>query len=135
MTEYLQPTVLLYGMHEPRRLAAIRAYLRTAGIRALEVPDTDWEQSLGALLERPGFARSPAALPGPEPREEMLVMFAFRGRMLGELLQFFRDRGLRPVSLKAMVTDTNVCWSGTRLQQELRLERAAIESAKKREPI
>lgn len=125
-----QPTVLLFGLKDPGRLAAIRAYLHAAGIRPKEVPDGDWNQSLGALLELPGFSRAPAALPDGVGREEMLVMFGFRDRMLGDLLRFFRERNLPPVSLKAMVTPTNVQWSAAQLQEELKKERAWIGSQK-----
>ncbi len=125
-----QPTVLLFGLKDPGRLAAIRSHLNAAGIKAVEVPDGDWNQSLGALLELPGFARAPAALPAGAGREEMLVMFAFRDRMLGDLLRFFRERGLPSVSLKAMVTTTNVQWSAAKLQEELKQERAWIEAQK-----
>ena len=125
-----QPAVLLFGLKDPGRLAAIRAYLKAAGIRAVEVPDGDWHQTLGALLELPGFSRSSAALPAQEGREEMLVMYAFQDRMLGDLLRFFRERNLQPVSLKAMVTPTNVLWSAAKLQEELKQERAWFEAQK-----
>ncbi len=127
MTELLpRPTVLLYGFTDPGRLAAVKSWLHASEIRALEVSPRDWNQPLGALLELPGFARRPTELPDGGPREEMLVMFAFRDRMLGDLLQFFRDRGLPPVALKAMVTPTNIHWDGARLRTELSRERDYI---------
>lgn len=125
-----QPTVLLFGLKAPGRLAVLRAYLNAAGIRAVEVPDGDWHQTLGALLELPGFERAPAALPDGIKREEMLVMYGFRDRMLGDLLRFFRERNLPPVSLKAMVTPTNVQWTAAQLQEELKKERAWFEGRK-----
>ena len=51
--------------------------------------------------------------------------------MLGELLAFFRQECPPGVSLKAMVTSTNVNWSSLALFEELRRERAYFQSQAK----
>ena len=126
-----QPAVLLYRISDPARLARIRGWVERAGIRAMELAPTELHQSLGALLELPGFAREPALWLGGGPAEEMLVMFAFRGAMLSDFLAFFRQEGLAPVALKAMVTPINIHWSALRLHEALRAEHAQLSAAAK----
>lgn len=132
MTERtVQPTVLLYHISDPARLARVRGWLERAGVRALELAPTELNQSLGALLGLPGFAREPGLRLGGGPTEEMLVMFAFRGDLLNSFLAFFREEGLAPVALKAMVTPINVHWSALRLHEALREEHAQLRAAAK----
>jgi hypothetical protein len=121
-----QPTVLLYQIADPGRAARIRAWLDRTGIRAVEVAPTELHHSLGALLELPGFARESGLWMGEALAQEMLVMFAFRGTMLSDFLRFFREEGLPPVALKAMVTPTNVNWSSLELFEALRQEHAQL---------
>ncbi len=137
MTERLpRPTVLLYGIREEGRRRQITDWLRRAGIRPVEVAPADYRQPLGSLLTLPGFASLPGAHLGPAFREEMLVMFAFREGMLSDFLRFFRDAGLAPVALKAMITPTNIQWSSLELYEALREEHAQIQAAKeKREKL
>ena len=98
---------------------------------SLELAPTELNQSLGALLGLPGFAREPGLRLGGGPTEEMLVMFAFRGDLLNSFLAFFREEGLAPVALKAMVTPINVHWSALRLHEALREEHAQLRAAAK----
>lgn len=126
-----QPAVLLYHISDPARLARIRGWLERAGIRPLELAPTELHHSLGALLGLPGFPREPGLRLGSAPAEEMLVMFAFRGAMLNDFLAFFRQEGLAPVALKAMVTPINIHWSALRLHEALREEHAQLSAAAK----
>ena len=126
-----QPTALLYHISDPARLARVRGWLERAGVRALELAPTELNQSLGALLGLPGFAREPGLRLGGGPTEEMLVMFAFRGDLLNSFLAFFREEGLAPVALKAMVTPINVHWSALRLHEALREEHTQLRAAAK----
>ena len=132
MTERtVQPTVLLYHISDPARLARVRGWLERAGVRSLELAPTELNQSLGALLGLPGFAREPGLRLGGGPTEEMLVMFAFRGDLLNSFLAFFREEGLAPVALKAMVTPINIHWSALRLHEALRAEHTQLSAAAK----
>ena len=132
MTERtVQPTALLYHISDPARLARVRGWLERAGVRSLELAPTELHQSLGVLLGLPGFAREPGLRLGGGPTEEMLVMFAFRGDLLNSFLAFFREEGLAPVALKAMVTPINVHWSALRLHEALREEHAQLRAAAK----
>ena len=137
MNEFLStPAVLLYNFRDPARRARIRGWLERKGIRALEVAPTELRHSLGALLGLPGFDREPGLWLERGFDDEMLVMFGFQGTMLRDFLAFFREEGLPPVALKAMITPTNVNWSSLALHKALQEEHAQIQSAKeKREQV
>ena len=128
MTEYkLTPTVLLCNFRDPARRARIRGWLEGSGIRPLELAPTELHHSLGALLGQPGFDREPGPWLGRGFEEEMLVMFALPDP--GAFLRFFREAGLPPVALKAMITPTNVQWSGLELYEALKAEHARFQAA------
>ena len=128
-----QRAVLLYNLESGPRGSKIRAYLQQQGIHVIDVPPADDLQPLGALLELPAFPRSNRVSPLRLFREEMMVMFAMQGAVMSEFLQFFRDEGLSPVALKAVVTPTNVTWTSNALYQELCREREAF-AQKRRDP-
>ncbi|MBR6376707.1 MAG: DUF3783 domain-containing protein [Oscillospiraceae bacterium] len=123
-----QPTVLLYEIRDPVRLARLRRYLEGGGIRVLTVEPHQLRQPIGALLGLPGFAEAPDPLPAAL-EEEMLVMFALRQGMLEGILGFFRRAGPPSVGLKAVVTPTNIHWSSLELYEALRQEREQIRLA------
>ena len=137
MNEFLiTPAVLLYNFRDPARRARIRGWLERKGVRPLDVAPTELRHSLGALLGLPGFDREPGLWLGRGFDEEMLVMFGFQGTLLRDFLAFFREEGLPPVALKAMITPTNVNWTSQALYEALKEEHALMQSAKgKREQV
>ncbi|MBQ2159761.1 MAG: DUF3783 domain-containing protein [Oscillospiraceae bacterium] len=126
----LQPAVLLCRFCTDARAERIRGYLRGRGIRVIEVPAEKTGLALGRLLEIPGFPAGPGTAVTSGVAEEMLVMHAFRGTMMQDFLQFFRDERLEPVALKAVATPTNLFWSPAQLCTELQRERDWFERQK-----
>ena len=124
------PAVLLYNFRDPARRARIRGWLERKGIRSQDVAPTELHHSLGALLDLPGFDRETGLRLERGFDEEMLVMFGFQGTMLRDFLAFFREEGLPPVALKAMITPTNVNWSSLALHEALKEEYALMQTAK-----
>ena len=127
----IMPAVLLYNFRAPARKARIRGWLDRKGVRALEIPPTELHHSLGALLGLPGFDREPGLRLERGFEEEMLVMFGFQGTLLRDFLAFFREEGLPPVALKAMITPTNVNWSSLALYAALKEEHERLQDARK----
>ena len=129
MNEFLiTPAVLLYNFRNPARRTRVRGWLERKDIRVLEVAPTELRHSLGALLGLPGFDREPGPWLGRGFDEEMLVMFGFQGTMLRDFLAFFREEGLPPVALKAMITPTNVNWTSLALYEALKEEHAQLQN-------
>lgn len=126
------PAVLLYNFSRDKRTEAIEAFLSSVGVRFSHVPVTDFNRRIGALLSLPGAEMGTNSVTYPFFTDEMLVMSGFSQDMLQDFLSFFREKQLRRVALKAMLTPTNASWSGAELVRHLKQEQAQFEKAAKR---
>ena len=134
MNELLpSPAVLLCNLRDPVRRVRILDWLDRSGVRAVEPAPTELHHSLGALLGLPGFVREPGPWLGRGFDEEVLVMFAFPRPLLHSFLAFFREDGLPPVALKAMITPTNVNWSLLLLRDALKEEHDRLQNTSRKE--
>ncbi len=114
-----QPMALCYGMAEDRG-NAVAALAKAAGIRAVLVRPSEYEETLDALCglaPRSGKAHAGGALPG-----EMMVMAHFPKGLLNQFLDSFHASGTTPVPLKAMRTPNNGSWNALKLYDELSQE-------------
>ena len=120
-----QAMVLCYNMDGDRALA-VRALAQAAGIQPFLVPPEAYLQTIGALCGlEPG---SDLAYEGEGFKEEMMLMAFLEKGMLTSFLDSFHHRGLAPVRLKAMLTDTNAAWTAPALYAEIAKEHAAMHS-------
>ena len=116
-----QPVVLLYEMHG-KRAAKLRMVAMRFRIRVRPVARSEYALPIERLLDEPP-AQDATGEPLPE---EMLVMARFPAGLMQAFLQGIRKSGLRPVSLKAMLTPTNAAWDSRALALELSKEREAF---------
>ncbi len=114
--------VLLYNFTQAERRMKIKFCLHRLGIGCVDVAPEEQGQPLGLLLGLDGF--EPGTAPAPFT-EEMLVMYALSREQFSGLLDALRRSGV-PVTLKAVVTETNIAWSSERLHRELAAEHAAM---------
>ena len=91
------------------------------GIRVRPVKKEEWGQPLGALCGLLPFVQS---APGLRIPDEMLVMAGFPDGLLDAFLRAYRESGLAPVRLKAVLTDTNMRWHFGQLHAQLCQEAA-----------
>ena len=63
--------------------------------------------------------------------DEMLVLDGFTGRDLDAFLNSFRQAKVRPVALKAVITDHNQEWDSVTLHEEISKEHEYMWSQKK----
>lgn len=127
--------ILLFHMNL-LRISSIEALCRELDLECTVVSDARWNMLLGELagLKMPagaanmtgGAAGEKRFLSDPSDREEMMVLCALAPGMLDAFLDAFRQREMKPVALKAMLTPYNARWTPGRLQTELRKERNAI---------
>lgn len=109
------------------KAARIRLLAMRLKVRLQTVTPQEQGQSLAALCGvEPPAEESAAQTPFTE---EMLVMAFFSGELLNQFLQTYRQEKIPSISLKAMLTDTNLRWSACALWQELVQERDAIAAA------
>ena len=128
----LKPTVLFYNLTPDERTKAIEGYLSANGICFYHVPTSSFNSSIGDILSIPTGGGGSSTPVFPLFTEEMIVMAGFSQKMLQSFLSFFREKQLRRMALKAMLTPTNVSWSGAELIKHLKQEQAMLNRASKR---
>ncbi len=129
METVIIPQVLLFNMEKDDRGTAIRSYLENAGIRVIEARPDDYARPLREIFGIPWFGVEEKPDSGAEGqkhatapeyhRDEMLIMCAFTREMLDGFLKFFKEKGLEPVALKAMLTPVNMNWTPAQLHEAL----------------
>lgn len=114
-------TVLLYNF-SAAKAEPLRALCARQGIRAVEVPAVDQGKPIAALLGLPAPDKDgPGVVPG-----ELLVLSGFTAPGLDRFLDAFPAAAVPPIPFKAMVTPTNLAWTGAELYLELCRERRAM---------
>ncbi len=124
----MRAKLLAYNVPAPR-LSKLRFVCMRLGAAVQEVPQEAQGQALSALL---GFTEAGGSAPAPEApfADEMLVMSGFSPAMVNSLLAGIRQARMKPFQLKAMVTPTNLTWSGVYLHEQLLLEHDAIKAGR-----
>lgn len=111
-----QAMVLCYNM-EGERANQVRALAESLNIQVFLVPREAYLQTIGALC---GLAEpTTEAYHGDGFEGEMMLMAFFEKGLLPKFLDGFRERGMPPVPLKAMLTEKNSQWNSMALQAEL----------------
>ena len=125
-----QPEALLYNFNDPERLRQIRRYLNRQKVKTRIVTAPEFLHPLGYLFEIPGFHPSSQFNLGSNFNDEMIVLKDFSSEQLDEFLAFFKENGLLPVNLKAMLTPVTVHWDSLKLHDELMKEHTEMHSHK-----
>ena len=125
-----QPEALLYNFNDPERLRQIRRYLNRQKVKTRIVTAPEFLHPLGYLFEIPGFQPSSRFNLGSNFSDEMIVLKDFSSEQLDEFLAFFKENGLLPVNLKAMLTPVTVHWDSLKLHDELMKEHTEMYSHK-----
>jgi hypothetical protein len=106
--------------------AALQDICAGLGIELVDIARKDYAQPLGALAQVKGFKREKAAYTGPELPAEMLVFSGMNSDRVDAFLAAYKQTGLAPVSLKAIVTPDNIRWNAEKLFRELMREHVKI---------
>lgn len=112
------PTVLAMNV-QPEKLGKLRFLCLRLGIQIRIVEQRAFGCSVGDLVA--GNAEPVRGKWAPFA-DEMLVMAGFRPGMLDAFLGGLREMGIAPISLKAMLTETNAAWTLERLHAALKEE-------------
>lgn len=123
-----RPTCLMYNL-AGERLRRISLLARRFKIQLVMVQPADYGQPIGTVL---GLQERVADAPERPPfDDEMMVMAGFKGPLGASFLNGFRQQGLQPIRLKAMLTETNSQWDAYQLHSELSEEHAYFAKMKK----
>lgn len=118
---------LLYNFTNGDQTRKVRSALLCMGVRSKLVEADDYFQPIGVVL---GQAERLEEGVGADFTEEMLVLYRFSSRRIDELLTRLRRVGAKPIPYKALVTDSNIHWSGAQLIEELKQEHEAVQQGK-----
>lgn len=113
------PTVLLYNL-TGIKAAQLQLLCRGQKLLLRSVLPGEYQIPLGALVGRP----TPLTKKGEGTvAEEMMVLVDLSEMELDRFLQAYRESGIAPVSLKAVLTPHNQGWDSVALYRELIRER------------
>ncbi len=118
------------------KTAQIRALCQKLQIQALTIDSGQYHKTLGQLAGIRGFGvldavpANAASVPGNSrplpgiaiPRMEMLVFSGISPDMLDTFLEEYRQAGIPPIPLRAVITPTNISWDVPTLYAELARE-------------
>lgn len=121
------PTILAMNV-QPEKLGKLRFLCLRLGIDLRVVEQRAFGCSVGDLV-----AGNAAPVRGKWApfQDEMLVMAGFRPGMLDAFLGGFREMGIAPIPLKAMLTETNASWTLERLHAALKEEHEQMAAFRK----
>ena len=117
------PLVLSYNL-APEREGRLRTLCAIEKIHLKPVSPEDYGKAVGALAGLLPDAGVPQ--PAIPFADEMLVLCGFSEDKLNAFLRGFRQMGMAPVALKAVLTPSNATWNSTQLCAELRREHEAM---------
>ncbi len=122
--------VFLYNISKERQRQILPLCVK-AGASVRTVAPSEYGQKLGALAGHAGYSMDKAIYDGSSFTDEMLVLDGFTGRDLDAFLNSFRQAKVRPVALKAVITDHNQEWDSVTLHEEISKEHEYMWSQKK----
>ena len=114
----MSQTVLCFHLSKDKE-AGIADICKRLGIRQKRILPRDYGQKLGYLAEIQGFTREPDNYMKSEFQTEMLVFSGMDSEQVDAFLAAYKEAGLIPIGLKAVVTPHNIFWSAKQLYQEL----------------
>ena len=117
--------ILMFHM-DLDRARQIRKVCDRIGAEAVEISRSDYCQELGYLAGIIGFEKKKEIYMGPELAGEMLVLSGLDDRAIDAFLAAWKEQGLQPVSLKAVLTPNNIRWTPPALFAELQREHAQM---------
>jgi hypothetical protein len=117
--------ILEFNIAQDKQVA-IHDICARLGIEPIVVARRDYAQKLGVLAGVKGFKKEKIIYTGSELPAEMMVFSEMTSDMIDDFLAAYKEAGLVPVALKAVVTPGNIRWNVEELFRELLREHLAI---------
>lgn len=123
-----QIPLILYYMKDMKKERLFRQFCRKQGcrVRALGVGDVDREVGYLAGISPVAAVRDHEKAPEGLPVPEVLIFSGLSMDRLEEFLDAYKQAGIPPVGLKAVLTEHNLHWTVYELATELMKERMAM---------
>ncbi len=131
--------VLLFRMNQPKK-EQIKELCGQMGFRTEEITPMRYGDSLGSLAGLGEIATANSKIgSGTRPfvgqyelPAEMMVFYGLESAELDEFLKKYRQAGIEPVPIKAVVTPFNMQWTPYQLFNELMEEHRAMQGISKK---
>ncbi len=120
------PLILFYNL-ENKKGSMLRLLCLKLRIRVKAVKPEEYSEPIGALV---GFLPSAKTVSEQDFSDEMIVMVNFGSKIFNQLLNEMRSMHQPGVSLKAVLTPTNMHWNSIQLHDELLREQQALHHTK-----
>ncbi len=125
-----QPVLLCYNL-QGVRAQGIQAAAMHLKVRLRPVNKGEYGLPLSVLCGMEGTQDAPSEqMPTEDFDDEMLVMAFFPRDLVSLFLQTLRRMNVKPVALKAVLTQTNASWNSGKLHSELSREHDALAQQK-----
>ncbi|MCM1158816.1 MAG: DUF3783 domain-containing protein [Bacteroidales bacterium] len=113
-----QAKILMFHI-EPKKAAQIEGICRSLKLKPVKIKPAAYGQKLGYLAGITGFTRENIPCQSVEFPSEMLVFSGMDSQRVDRFLSQYKETGIAPVSLKAVLTPHNISWSAEELYREL----------------
>lgn len=119
--------ILLFEMEKEKmdKIQEISARLR---IQIKQIAPKDYAQQLGYLAGIKGFNRQNNQYSGAPFPMEMLVFSGMDSEQVDLFLEEYKKTGMKPIGLKAIITEHNVFWTPQALFGEILREHKAFHA-------
>lgn len=121
--------IILVNNIKENKIAGFENLCKSQNIKIKKVPYSFLGQPIGFLAQIPGMKKTGAVYKGSAIEDEVIVFSDFDDKDLDEFLEGYKNTGLEPIDLKAVVTPTNMNWTFVELCNELVQERNAYRAA------
>lgn len=121
--------LVLYSIKDQKKAQQITALCRKLGIQTKEVKTKDVDEKVGVLAGIEPLATAGAKKAAPLAVLDLPEYLIFSGLpevLLDQFLKEYRQQGIEPVSLKAVLTLHNKDWTVRNLITELMKERMSV---------
>lgn len=122
--------VLLFHV-DNQKTEQIRALCSRLKIQAVTIDQRQYGESLGFLAGIQGIPRQGSSCPAAGINQEMMVFSGIPSEELDSFLKNYREDGIAPIPLKAILTPSNLFWSAGALYGELLKEHSCFSSFRK----
>lgn len=123
--------IIAFGLNKEKMLL-LRKIIALQNIQIIEVEPKDYKQVIGDLYENKRNLLIEEMKERSVPGESLLLLCGFTQNRLDDFLAMTRQNKLL-VDYKAILTQTNIYWTGLQLFAEMAMEKNAYEMQKKQD--
>lgn len=123
-----QKTILIYEIKKEKE-EKVLTICRKRQITVRKVQLLEYAQSLGSLARISKIPQNRTKDSGTLLGEEMMVFSGMDTNEIDSFLNDYKNMGISPVELKAVLTPYNIFWNSRQLYEELQKEKNSFHQA------